>query len=86
MASRKGKPNKMQASVKEDIVAVFTRLGGTAAMAEWAMENPGDFYTKIYAKMVPRNVDMAVKHVFIDDLTERLAHAKELSHASRLNS
>lgn len=76
----------MQASVKEDVLAVFTRLGGTAAMAEWAAENPADFYTKLYAKMIPRNVDMEVQHSFVDDLNERLARAKEIAHASRLDS
>jgi len=52
MASRKGKPNKVPAQAKENIVAVFVRLGGTAAMAEWARENSTEFY-KIYSKLIP---------------------------------
>jgi len=34
MPRPKGVLNKIGAQVKENIVAVFTRLGGTAAMAE----------------------------------------------------
>ena len=48
----KGSGNKFSGDAKENVVAVFTRLGGTAAMAEWARENPTEFY-KIYAKLVP---------------------------------
>ena len=48
----KGVPNKITGQAKENIAAVFTRLGGTAAMARWAKENQTDFY-KIYARLVP---------------------------------
>lgn len=37
---------------KENIAAVFTRLGGTAQMAKWAQENQTEFY-KLYARLVP---------------------------------
>lgn len=52
MASRKGSPNKISGQARENIAAVFTRLGGTAAMAEWAAENKTEFY-KLYARLVP---------------------------------
>jgi hypothetical protein len=52
MASRKGSPNKISGQARENIAAVFTRLGGTAAMAEWAAENKSEFY-KLYARLVP---------------------------------
>jgi hypothetical protein len=51
----KGTPNKLSGQAKENIVAVFNRLGGTAAMAEWAMENQTQFY-QIYAKLLPLEV------------------------------
>lgn len=51
----KGIPNKLPGTVKENIVCVFTRLGGTAAMARWAEENQTEFY-KIYAKLLPVEV------------------------------
>jgi hypothetical protein len=56
MASRKGIPNKLGAGAKENIQAVFVRLGSTAAMAEWAQENKTEFY-KIYAKLVPLKME-----------------------------
>ncbi len=48
----KGTPNKTSATAKENIQAVFVRLGSTAAMAKWAMENQTEFY-KIYARLIP---------------------------------
>lgn len=50
--SRKGIPNKAGATAKDNVLAVFTRLGGTAAMAKWAEDNQTDFY-RIYAKLIP---------------------------------
>jgi hypothetical protein len=50
--SRKGVPNKLNATAKENIVAVFTRLGGTAEMAKWAKDNLTEFY-KLYARLIP---------------------------------
>lgn len=50
-----GKPIKATVSSKENIMAVFTRLGGTAAMAEWARANQTEFY-RIYARLIPTEV------------------------------
>jgi hypothetical protein len=33
-------------------MAVFNRLGGTATMAQWARENPTEFY-KLNARLIP---------------------------------
>jgi hypothetical protein len=51
----RGTPNKMGATAKENIIAVFTRLGGTAQMAEWAKDNLTDFY-RLYARLIPQEV------------------------------
>lgn len=48
----KGVPNKISGTAKENIQAVFVRLGSTAQMAEWAKDNQTEFY-KIYARMLP---------------------------------
>lgn len=50
--SRKGIPNKVSASAKENVIAVFTRLGGTATMARWANRNKSEFY-RLYARLIP---------------------------------
>lgn len=48
----KGSLNKTTAAAKENVMAVFTRLGGTAAMAKWAKNNQTEFY-KLYARLIP---------------------------------
>ena len=50
-----GVKNKIPGTAKENMVCVFTRMGGTAAMAEWAREHPGDFY-RLYAKLLPHEL------------------------------
>ena len=69
MASRKGRPNRIGAEVKENVIAVFNRLGGTHAMAEWAKKHMGEFY-KLYARLIPTE-----SHI---DVTRR-QEARELS-------
>jgi uncharacterized MAPEG superfamily protein len=53
-----GTPNKVTATVKDNILAVFNRLGGTAQMAEWAQENQTEFY-RIYAKLLPADIKLS---------------------------
>jgi hypothetical protein len=48
----KGAPNKVTAAAKDNVLAVFIRLGGSANMAKWARENQTEFY-KIYARLIP---------------------------------
>lgn len=56
MTTKKGRPkgarNKVSGTAKENMVAVFTRLGGTAEMARWAKDNQTEFY-KLYARLIP---------------------------------
>lgn len=59
MARQAGTKNKLSKTAKENIIAVFTRIGGTAAMADWARENRTEFY-RLYAKLVPQQVDVDV--------------------------
>lgn len=53
----KGVPNKISGGVRSNVVAVFDRIGGREAMAEWAMENKTEFY-KLYAKLLPKPVEL----------------------------
>jgi len=55
MARTLGAKNKVPQAAKENIQAVFVRLGGTAAMAEWANENKTEFY-KIYSRLLPHEL------------------------------
>jgi len=55
---KKGTPNKLSATVKDNVISVFEELGGTDHMKLWAAENPTQFYN-IYAKLLPTEVDVA---------------------------
>jgi hypothetical protein len=52
----KGSRNKVTNTAKENIIAVFTRLGGTAEMAKWAEDNQTEFY-KLYARLIPTEIE-----------------------------
>ena len=52
MARTVGAKNKLSKQAKENIAAVFIRLGGTAAMARWAKKNQTEF-CKLYARLIP---------------------------------
>lgn len=52
---KKGTPNKISLKVRDDIVEVFTNLGGVESMTRWAKKHQTDFY-KIYSNMVPRSI------------------------------
>jgi hypothetical protein len=52
---REGSENKLTGLAKDNVAAVFTRLGGSAAMAKWAKANQTEFY-KLYARLIPIQV------------------------------
>jgi len=58
---KKGTSNKLNATVKDNVLAVFNRLDGTAGMAQWAKENQTEFY-KIYARLIPSEVAQKTEH------------------------
>lgn len=64
-----GSKNKIGAQVKENLVAVFNRLGGTAAMAEWANENKTEYY-RMYARLSPTELDVTAQVIDASNLTD----------------
>jgi len=52
-----GTPNKMSATVKENVIAVFDGIGGVEHMKQWAIDNPNNFYN-IYAKILPTQTEI----------------------------
>lgn len=64
-----GSKNKVGAQVKENLIAVFTRLGGTAAMAEWAIENKTEYY-RMYARLAPTELDVTAQVIDASTLTD----------------
>jgi hypothetical protein len=51
----KGTPNKITSAFKDAVRTVYEDIGGHRAFAEWARENPGDFY-RIAARLIPTEV------------------------------
>ncbi len=49
---QKGSLNRVTAKFKEAVQIVYEDIGGHAAFAQWAKENPGDFY-RICSKLIP---------------------------------
>jgi len=47
-----GTPNKITTVFKDAVRIVYDEIGGHSAFAEWAKDNPGDFY-KIASKLIP---------------------------------
>lgn len=73
----KGTPNKFNLAARDAFAMAFNELGGTEALAKWAVENPTDFY-KLYARLIP--VDTTVNGTigaddelkkFIETITSR---------------
>lgn len=60
------------AAVKE---AYFAN-GGQEFMNAWAAENPGDYFTKMFVKLIPRQVDMHVDNS-VEALLDRLDGSSE---------
>lgn len=54
MAARPG-PNKLSINARDALWKVFHDIGGTQRMAQWADDNPGDFY-KLFQRLVPTQV------------------------------
>ena len=81
MPRPKGVPNTLGAQAKENIVAVFTRLGGTAAMAKWAQRNQTEFY-RLYARLIPSDSTTQVTIRDAEDLsTEELLAIARAGHS-----
>ena len=50
-----GTPNRITAAFREAVQTVYNDIGGDAAFARWARENPGEFY-RIAARLIPVQV------------------------------
>lgn len=53
------------------VMLAFEMIGGTERLAEWANDNPGEFYTKLFSKTITRETDHNV-NVGIEDALEHL--------------
>lgn len=56
----KGSKNKVTAATEQNIIKTFESLGGVKQMVAWARENQTEFYTKVYVKLVPKDIKAEV--------------------------
>lgn len=57
---------------------VFEQMGGVARMTAWADQNPTDFYTKLFPKLIARSQQVDVSGTLtIDDAISRLERMDE---------
>jgi len=54
----KGAINKTTLAVKEAIEEAFDELGGVPALVQWARRDPEAFYSKLWAKLIPKNIEI----------------------------
>jgi hypothetical protein len=55
------------------VMSCFEQIGGLQRMAIWADDNPTDFYTKLFPKMISRSQQVDVSGTLtIDDAITRL--------------
>jgi hypothetical protein len=66
---QKGQKNQFTMDVKEAVLEVYRMRGGPAGIAEWADQNPNDFY-KLLGKLVPAEVKAEVKVSSIGSLLD----------------
>lgn len=51
------------------ILFAFERIGGAEALSDWAEDNKGEFYTKLFPKIVTREVEVTERRS-LDDLMD----------------
>lgn len=55
------------------VMTVFEQVGGVKAMAAWAEENPTDFYTKLFPKIIntPKQLEVSGK-ISVEEIIKTL--------------
>jgi len=74
-----GQPNVLSRQAKDNIVEVFSNLGGVKAMTTWAKKNKDTFYTKLYARLIPKDVSHSADAGLEDLLTQLAQRAEQRS-------
>lgn len=64
------------------VLSCHEMIGGLPRMAAWADQNPTDFYTKLYPKMISRSQQVDVSGTLtIDDAITRLERQSDIVEA-----
>lgn len=63
------------------VLSVFEQIGGAPRMANWADQNPTDFYTKLFPKLIARSQQVDVSGTLtLDDAITRLERMEEADY------
>lgn len=76
-----GTPNKDTSERVQVIEAAFAAIGGGDALARWAKKNPGEFYCKVWARLLPREIQIEGRAEVGLDIVERLKEARRRAAA-----
>lgn len=76
----KGARNKTTANIRDVVIRAFDQLGGAAELVRWCEKNEknkGAFYTVIWPKLIPKNIelDAHINH----DISARLLAARTMA-------
>lgn len=66
-----GSPNRMTSEVRDAILKVADDLGGPERMLSWAREAPEHekiFWSSIYPKLLPREMNIGVSGISLESL------------------
>lgn len=64
------------------VLSCFEMIGGLPRMASWADQNPTDFYTKLFPKVISRSQQVDVSGTLtIDDAITRLEKVSGIEEA-----
>lgn len=63
------------------VVAAFEMMGGIETFAEWATENQTDFYTKMFGKVIGRELEVKSTDGLEDMLTVLDAEPEDIEEA-----
>lgn len=56
---------------REAVLLAFEMIGGVERMANWADANPGEFYTRLFTKVIAKEVEVSASQG-VEDLLSRL--------------
>jgi hypothetical protein len=62
---------------RECVLLAFEMIGGVERMADWATKNPDLFYTRLYSKVITKEVEVHTSQG-IEDLLSRLDAGPQL--------
>ena len=64
---------------RENVMIAFEMIGGVDAFAAWAEDNKTDFYTKLFPKIIGKEIEIKA-HDSIETLLEKLDNTPQLEN------